>query len=483
MSEAVVPDYKGMVLYTDGGCVNNNVGWGFHGYYYSNEKPKKGSGHPSHTLTNAGYYQKSDKKEEVTPIKYLDGFGSKKEPGTNNVAELLGATNAFNKAMEYDIKTLRIKTDSEYVRKGILEWSPHWVRNNWIKQDGSPVPNKEYWKELLTSVKTIKDKNVNVTIEWVKGHNDIFGNVAADKLATVGVMNSAQGHFVTSINESEPDGYWKSEVFKHPFLFNKRFYFNTLSSSHVPGEYLLGDHGKDDELLGQRDGDGAYSVTQFKAPEPIMEMIRQYQTEMSGDFDSIVMVRLDKLFNYKTYKEIEGYGKAALIRSRATRLDLDALDKEPLTKELKPPRLAWRAIECLSILKALLTNYRSGTSQELQITDITSVFYEDEVTEKKKVVTTTKKLKAEFIVGFSKLTVEAKIFSAGVCSTSPITLVMGQDIADRNSLKRLETLEPKVLVLTWTDAPGVFKYATVIESKGDYLISAGMYSNTIYRQL
>ena len=91
-------------------------------------------------------------------------------------------------------------------------------------------------------------------------------------------------------------------------------------------------------------------------------------------------------------------------------------------------------------------------------------------------------LKPEYIVGYTAKEVVANVILDTGVITMPITLTLGMDIASRNSLKRLETMQPKLVLLTWQDAPDVIRYATVIESQGNYCITAGMYTNTIYRE-
>lgn len=476
---------EGIVLYTDGSCLGTNpghIGWGYHGYHYKIDLPKKGTGHPSHTLSSGGYVPKANKGEEVTPIEYFDAFGSQENLATNNVAELLAANHALYKAADYKVGNLLIKSDSDYMRKGVMEWSPHWIRNNWVRTDGTPVPNAHTWKILLNNLNRVKANGTKVDIEWVKGHNNNFGNEAADKLANVGSINSTQGNYLNFVKGSKPEGYWKKENEKHPFFFNKSLFFNTLQSSQIKGEYLLGDHEKEEELIGKKTSDGSYSVLQFVEPEPIIELVRSYQTSFSGEIDSIIMVRLDRLFNPTIYREIEDFGKAAVMRRVPNRIDLYTLDKEPLTRELRPPRIAARAIECLSSLKSLLSLYREGTSTKLSATDITSVFYEDEIVMKRKEEVRNTVLKPEYIVGYTAKEVVANVILDTGVITMPITLTLGMDIASRNSLKRLETMQPKLVLLTWQDAPDVIRYATVIESQGNYCITAGMYTNTIYRE-
>jgi len=495
MSTDKVEDIKqGLVLYTDGGCRPTNpgnIGWGVHGYLFEKVQAKKGSGNPTHILTENGYVSKAEKEKpgivEVKPICYIDAYGSSLIPATNNVAEIQATANAMMKAKEYDVESVSIYTDSEYVRKGVHEWSPMWRQRNWVRTDGSDVPNTDEWKKLFVEFDALTSRGVKVVVNWVRSHSDnkanagnvIIGNVMADQLATVGVMNSMKKIGKSEFKSTAADGYWKSDVEKHPFISNRRMYFNTTPSSLIPGEYYLGEHGKDDDLLGKKVSDGAYCVVQLKQPDPVLELLRSHQSDLAVGMDSIVMARLDKLYNAIIYKEILDYGVLAFIRPNPYNLDLNCLDKEPLTKELRPPRLAMRAIEALSQLKALMESYKSK-DPKLELTDITDLLYSKEVKMKKDKEIVTTKFKSEYNVGFCALPIVINYNDEGVPTDFKITLTLGIDMLDRNALKRLESLSPKVTIVTWREAPTVFRYATIIESDGNLGIWAGFYSNMVF---
>lgn len=472
----------GLIFYTDGGARPNPgfIGWGFHGYSYKEEKPKKGSGNSTHFPSAFGYIQKSAKDggaKEVTPISYYDGFGCSTTKATNNFAELLAAKTVIEKAIDIKPKNFLIRTDSEYVRKGIVDWSPSWIRNNWVKADGNVVPNSSDWKDILSNIEKLREGGTAFKIEWVKGHSDVLGNNLADKLATVGVMSSTDGKNSVTITATKPEGYWKGDVGKDPFFTHKRMYFNTLLSSHIPGEYYLGDHGKDDEMLGKRMSDGAFSVIQLKTPEPIIELIRKTQTEMTGDLDTIVMLRLDEFFKPGTYNYIENYGKNGIVRPNKNRLDLYTLDSEPLTREIKPPRLAMRAIDALSLLKSYLLNYRDSTlDKDVKVIDITDHFFNKETITKKKIETTEYKLKPTFVSGFTALPINVEIEGKDI----KIILTLGIDLPRRNNLKAMESGEIKVSMLLYKEADKSYRYLTIIESNGNYGIWGGIYSNILF---
>src|ERR1035437_8092976 len=166
----------GAIIYSDGGCRTNAGGYGIHGYIYSDQKPTKGSGNTSQYLTNSGYIPKIDVTdkgalEEVKPLHYINGYGSFRDPITNNIAELAGANTGLGYAVKNDLKYVTIITDSEMVVKGATSWLNTWKKNNWIKTDGLPVANKGWWEVLDNNLKLLKDKGTEVTFKWVKGHS------------------------------------------------------------------------------------------------------------------------------------------------------------------------------------------------------------------------------------------------------------------------------------------------------------------------
>jgi ribonuclease HI len=498
---------QGMMIYADGSAAPTNpgpTGWGIHGYLYADVKPKKGSGNSAWNLTKTGYVAKNDASQkgsmgDITPLHYFDGFGSIVDPGisaanrpTNNVGELVGATRAMEHAIAYNIKRLHIQTDSEYTRKGIESWVDNWQRNNWLKRDGMPPANIDYWKHLVTVRKQLTDRGVDVKISWVKGHNKHLGNEIADKHAGLGSLIAQTGEIRNEITSRVPDGYWKYDAEKHPMVANPRMYFNTMAEYQKPGEYYLGNHGTEDDMLGKRMSDGCYSVVRLKKPDEAMEIVRTYSSQLAQGLDTIIMVRLDQLFSTNTHKEVTSYGSVAMPRAKPYRLDLNCLDEEPgggfdeggkrkrkpLTREFRPPKLAMRAVESVSDLIEKLDMYLAK-DPKIVTTDLTGILYETKekpVGKKGEVVLATE-LQERFIVGFPALDVQANYqVGEGIGQTS-IKLLLSMDLLSRNSLKRLERCQPKVTLITWRESAQAFRYATVIEADGDVGIWAGVYGN------
>ncbi len=96
---------------------------------------------------------------------------------TNNRMELMAAIQALEALKRPSVVDLT--TDSQYVRKGMLEWMANWKRNGWKTSAKKPVKNAELWKRLDTAV-----ARHQVRWHWVKGHSGHPENERADELAS-----------------------------------------------------------------------------------------------------------------------------------------------------------------------------------------------------------------------------------------------------------------------------------------------------------
>lgn len=98
---------------------------------------------------------------------------------TNNRMELMAAIEALE-CLKRPC-TVRLFTDSQYVRRGITEWVAGWKRNGWKTADKKPVKNAGLWRRLDDAC-----ERHDVQWTWVKGHAGIADNERADALAAQG---------------------------------------------------------------------------------------------------------------------------------------------------------------------------------------------------------------------------------------------------------------------------------------------------------
>jgi len=95
---------------------------------------------------------------------------------TNNRMELMAAIAALE-ALKSPCEVV-LHTDSQYVKKGINEWMPNWIRRGWKTAAGDPVKNKDLWERLAAA-----NVRHQVVWKWVKGHAGHADNERVDQLA------------------------------------------------------------------------------------------------------------------------------------------------------------------------------------------------------------------------------------------------------------------------------------------------------------
>jgi ribonuclease HI len=134
-------------IWTDGACKGNPGpgGWG--------------------ALLRAGVHEK-------------ELFGG--EPATtNNRMELTAVIEALG-LLKRRCRVV-VHTDSQYVKLGVTEWLPMWIRRGWKTAGNKAVKNADLWRRLAQL-----DGEHDVDWRWVKGHAGVPGNERADALANRG---------------------------------------------------------------------------------------------------------------------------------------------------------------------------------------------------------------------------------------------------------------------------------------------------------
>jgi len=101
-------------------------------------------------------------------------------PTTNNRMELqavIGALQALKRPV-----AVRLYTDSQYVRRGVLEWLSQWKARGWKTADRKPVKNQDLWQLLETAAAKHR-----IEWHWVPGHAGVPGNERVDALANAAI--------------------------------------------------------------------------------------------------------------------------------------------------------------------------------------------------------------------------------------------------------------------------------------------------------
>ena len=106
-------------------------------------------------------------------------YGGEKET-TNNRMELTAVIEGLNSLKRQC--SVKITTDSTYVKDGITSWIHNWKKRNWKTAAKKPVKNQDLWQALDKAV-----SEHDVEWAWVKGHSGHRENEIADELANRGI--------------------------------------------------------------------------------------------------------------------------------------------------------------------------------------------------------------------------------------------------------------------------------------------------------
>jgi ribonuclease HI len=137
-----------IIVYTDGGCMNNPGPGGYGVVLRQGTVTKELSG--GYRLT------------------------------TNNRMEMMACIVAL--CLPEKPSSILLFSDSRYVVDSITKgWAKKWRANNWIKSDKKSALNADLWERLLELC-----KNHVVEFRWVKGHAGNAYNERCDQLATQG---------------------------------------------------------------------------------------------------------------------------------------------------------------------------------------------------------------------------------------------------------------------------------------------------------
>jgi len=96
---------------------------------------------------------------------------------TNNRMELTAAIEGLRALRERC--SVRVVTDSEYLKNGITTWIHGWKRNGWRTSGKKSVINQDLWHALDELV-----GRHEVRWTWTKGHANHADNNRCDELAT-----------------------------------------------------------------------------------------------------------------------------------------------------------------------------------------------------------------------------------------------------------------------------------------------------------
>lgn len=480
-----------VVLYCDGGFQPDTkiCGWGVHGYIFTPDDPKKGTGNPKAVPTDNGYLFGERVGNKVTVQQYVDIVAGKRDARSSNEVELHALIDALSWLKENpQLTKVLIMTDSRFVVQGTNDHLPTWPANKWLTKKGEPVKYRPAWEKVSELMTGFKEAGVEIKLDWVKSHEGEPGNTAADALAWKGKVLGTNNDATVITTVKEAQGYWGIKNTAPRILQAPRWYFSTVDTEYRLEDgscvYCIGAHGtkdKEDDLWGKRYSDNFLGVVIVKDPDPVMECLRLNAiSKDSKKRGAIIIGHLDTIFSPRIYKELGDY-KTTFLYSDKKHLDLLTARKEEVLVELKSTGLAFRGVEQWRSLGKVLKEVRAGDPY-YRLTDITDLLYEDQGAKKP-----VRKLKASInqIVKYMDFNVEfnlAKEKDEPNPFIDKVRLILGEDILSRNQLAALSEDVKSVKVVTWRESDNVGRYATLIELvSGDIGIWARTEANIYFR--
>lgn len=117
-------------------------------------------------------------------------FSQGYEHTTNNRMEMMAVITALENLKDHADAAITIHSDSQYTINGIIKgWAKGWRKKGWIKSDGKPALNPDFWAIMLDLVDLFSKLN----FKWVKGHAGDTLNERADELANGAAAGNGGG--------------------------------------------------------------------------------------------------------------------------------------------------------------------------------------------------------------------------------------------------------------------------------------------------
>ena len=414
---------------------------------------------------------------------------------TNNRAELISYIRVLEMATYFGWKTVNVYFDSRYVMDGAKKFIKTWVKNGWRTKVDNIIANKAEWEIINTFQKQLKASGQKITYTWVKGHSGNKGNENADTNATKALLAGEKGDTVAHLvvqtkasieaaaaellattTDSNADGSVVEKPVKvkkalpcNKLIAGKRIIFTTNTPMKTPDGlhvYMVNSFddsgGKNGKYIAKPASDSLYGVVLTKEPVPQLETIIQYQNSITpNDFVQPVIGLLDRILRPVNWQMLTDYGMSHLTHNR---LSICTVEKEPLSLYLRPPRLAYDAIETSMILLDRLDCYRlDAKSTSVEYMDITDALYTP-VSGKGKGFTLHKGLSGQ------DKHIDVNVMHGD--KSVNVALTVGIDLPPRNNLSAIgkTTSELTVTLVKFDIAKAGFRYSVIFKTDTDYAI-------------
>lgn len=502
------------IAYTDGSAMPNPgfYGSGAHAYFYTDDgMGVKNVDKPlGNDITNRGYNETGDKKitepmltsyigkgislqkystelyklwvgdantetvEEFTnllnsdvfvvkPEFYLNMIESYAEVGTNNRGEVLALIGLIEtiKKEEINVSKIICHSDSEYLL-AIFKGISNDKERKWFREDR---PNIDLWLLLESEYQLLEHKGVDLEVKWVKGHSTNLGNNIADRLAYLARYKSSlsKSGRIYKINPGKK--YWKPGFNKHPFIDFRQLFFNNhhgyINPNGLP-EYLIMNYKRDVET-GKKSNEAMLGVVQLTSGIDIINNIIDEHNKAMQKTSILSSVNLPEVYSQNHQLFLENFGSDIYTFNPRNNTML-VLEERAVTSNVTPVGLANNAMHKTMRLRDILTKYlaKDNEPEFRRYVDITdSIFKEND----------TGKTKCILPNGEKFLTVDFKYDDVEMTNV----FQLGIDCIDRNHLRKIEKLKPKVTLVLDKRSDDIYEYYIIVETLENY--DAGIFCN------
>ena len=426
------------VFTCDGSCRGNPGfgGYGIFGYLYKDSPRPKNTKHPlkdKFYFTHKGLTAtKSDIPIEVTHI--LEFVRATNNPRTtNNENELKAVLHVMELMVARpDVTDVHIISDSEYVVQGVNEHMTKWGASGWRRANGATIAYVDMWTSILLCVKAFEDRGTNLTVEWVKGHSEDYGNDLADLYSVIG-SNAARyqfenpnGEFKTDIYTSEVTYADYKKSYHKDFLYHFKDLFFSSDPNTKDENYCFVTANEDEEEIGKRDNTTIFLANHGAVP-PFIHNLRQFYRTIPRLYVTMCSLKLSKMENRDVVRLGAVIPAQYLLvptgrNNRNIYALVDSATVSPVAF-MQENTIHFPFIGSVSKMHELLSCPDLSTLPKVQVWDVTDRFIKD-----KKLTLTNK----DKFVDFTDLT------EGRLVLTQRLMASVGADIPNYLALKRIE---------------------------------------------
>lgn len=478
-----------LVIYGDGAAGPGNpgpTGAGVHGYLYRDEDIITGENGlklrdtpPDKNIpTTKGYVLEPHLPrvllditvKKVVPKIYFDAIIPYDIYSTNNVGEMVASTypvEYFLENTDLKIKSINYKTDSQYVIDSYKKLGSD-INKSWKYNGAKNTPQLEQMDRLID---IFNGSGIEFKTVKVPGHSLIFGNELSDKLAVTGRLKMVEGDVQPKMSVVT-DKYWKPKVVKHPLLRVKDIYFTHHDLSSVgKGLYAIMEYELDVEV-GKLSSETMFGVVKLKEPIPELETVIDLDKKINENRSTLSSINMGVYYSQLFQRYYGGFGTTALTPNKSGNgVNVINMNDRPLTKVVTPQGLAKNALDKTLELKPVIQRYRDyiktgEVDGDFTFIDITDLIFAEG------------KNKLDILLPMSEKYVKFK-HTSKEGKELELTIALGRELIDRNSLKQLEKLAPKIYVEVREVSKRCLYFNTIVDvtATGDIGIYSNFYSS------